>query len=216
MELMACIKMLRWIRENEPWPDVTRVQIITDATYITDNVAFRAPAWKKNQWRNHHGEPKANDDLWDSLLKLRAKTRTRVDFVYHRGKTSEITKRVDKAAKAAARRGGFDSDTGYRPGGVSRSTVKGRAPAQRYPADGQIVVIRPYVKKVMHRGELRISFNVFDEATQTYAHKFFAFAEKNLGAELHLGNGHRVRFNRDPNYPVIMERVEAVLLPKPS
>jgi len=204
------------VRGNEPWPDVTRVQIVTDALYVAENVAFRAPSWKKNRWRNRYGEPKANDDLWNSLLKLRPKTRTRVDVVWHKGKTSDITKRVDKAAKAAALRAGSDVDVGYRPGGVSRSMVKDRAPAQRYPADGQVIVIRPYVKKVMHQRELRISFNVFDEATGTYEHKFFAFAEENLGAELHLGNGHRVRFSRDLNYPIIAERIETVSLPKPA
>ncbi len=215
MELMACVKALSWIRENGPWADVTRVQIITDSIYVSENVTFRARAWKKNQWRNRHGEPKANHDLWDTLLKLRPKVGVRVDFGYHKGKTSEITNRVHKAAQEAAVRGGFDVDVGYRPGGVSRSMVEGRAPALRYPADGQMIVVRPYVKKVMYRGELRISFNVFDEAEQTYEGKFFAFAEKDLGAELHLGNGHRVRFNHDLNYPVITERVEAVLLPKP-
>lgn len=216
MELMACIKALEWIRRNEPWPDVTRVQIVTDSLYVAENVTFRASTWKKNDWRNRHGEPRANDDLWNALLKLWPKTRTRVDFVWHRGKTSEITKRADKAAKAAALRAGFDVDVGYRPGGVSRSMVKDRAPAQRYPADGQIAVIRPCVKKVMHQGELRISFNIFAETTSTYEHKFFAFADKNLGAELHRGNGHRVRFNCDPNYPVITERIEPISLPKPG
>lgn len=215
MELMACIKALLWIRESEPWPDVTRVQIITDSLYVAENVAFRAPSWKKNRWRNRYGEPKANEDLWNTLLKLRPKTRTRVDFVWRRGKSSEITKRVDKAAKAAALRAGFDADVGYRPGRVSRSMVKDRAPAQRYPADGQIIVIRPYVKKVMHQGELRVSFNIFDEATQRYAGKFFAYAQGNLGAELRTGNGHRVRLNHNPNYPEFLERVEAVSLPGP-
>ena len=33
MELMACIKALRWVRDNQPWSDVTRVQIVTDSTY---------------------------------------------------------------------------------------------------------------------------------------------------------------------------------------
>jgi len=214
MELMACIRALEWVRANEPWPDVTRVQIVTDAQYVSDNVSYRAPFWKKNRWRNRHGEPKANDDLWNTLLKLRAKTRARTDFIWLKGKSSEISKQVDKAAKSAARRGGFDVDSGYRPGGVSRSMVKDRAPAQRYPASGQTVVIRPYVKKVMYRGELCISFNVFDESTQTYSGKFFGFSEKNLGAELHLGNGHRVRLNNNPNYPVIMERIEPIVLPK--
>jgi hypothetical protein len=93
--------------------------------------------------------------------------------------------------------------------------VKDRAVAERFPASGQVVVIRPYVKKIMHQGVHRISFNIFDEVSQTYVGKYFAFAEKDLGAELHMGNGHKVRFNLDPNYPAIVERTETVSLPKP-
>jgi len=214
MELMACVKSLKWVRENMPWDDVARVLIITDSTYVTENVD-RAAEWKKKGWRNRYGQPMANDDLWDDLLKARAKTGIRVDFVWEPGKKSVIAKQVDKIAKAAAQRGGIDVDRGYRPGGVSRSMVRGGEAAQPFPASGQIMVVRPYVKKVRFRSEYRISFNIFDETAQTYADKFFAFAGPLLTAELHMGNGHRVRFNSDPKYPQIVERIEGVALPKP-
>ena len=139
----------------------------------------------------------------------------RVDFVWQRGKKSPIAKQADEAAKAAALRGGLDVDRGYRPGGVTRSMVRDYSAAQPYSSNGQVAVIRPYVKKIMVNGEHRISFNIFDDATQTYASKFFAFATPLLATELHLGNGHRVRFNADPHYPQILERIEAVTLPKP-
>jgi ribonuclease HI len=214
MELMACVKSLEWVRGHRPWPDVERVQIVTDSTYITDNVNHRAPGWKKNKWRNRYGQPMANDDLWDELLKARGKVGVRVDFVWQPGKRSLIANQADKAAKSAAKRGGLDRDAGYRPGGVSRSMVKDHSSPQRFPSEGQIIVLRPYVKKIMHDGEHRISFNVFDEGKQNYDGKFFAFAEKGLAAELHMGNGHRVRFNSDRNYPQIIERIEAVSLPR--
>jgi ribonuclease HI len=215
MELMACIKALDWIRGHRPWANVQRVQVVTDSIYITNNVCYNAPNWKKDNWCNRHGQPMANDDLWDELLKARSKAGIRVDFLWQAGKTSQIAREVDKAAKAAAKRGGLDVDTGYRPGGVSRSMVKDRAVAERFPASGQVIVIRPYVKKIMHKGVHRISFNTFNKESQTYTGKFFAFAEKDLGAELHMGNGHRVRFNVDPNHPRILERIEAVSLPSP-
>ena len=71
-----------------------------------------------------------------------------------------------------------------------------------------------YYKKMMQGGENRISFNIFDEALQIYADKFYAFAVPVLSSELHRGNGHRVRFNSDPKYPQFVERIEAVH-PKP-
>src|ERR1700691_6182777 len=213
MELMACIKALRWVRENQPWSDGTRVQIVTDSTYITDNVSYRARGWKKNKWRNRFGKPMANDDLWNELLAVHTKTGVRVDFVWQPGKKSVTGKIVDRTAKAAAQRGGIDVDRGYRPGAVGRSLVK-EGVAQPYPAKGQSEVIRPYAKKLMFRGENRISFNIFVESTQTYEAKFYAFATPAMAMELHRWHGYRVRFNVDPNYPQILERIEEVLLPK--
>jgi hypothetical protein len=61
----------------------------------------------------------------------------------------------------------------------------------------------------------RLSFNVFDETTRTYSGKFFAYADAALSLELHRGNGYRVRFNSDPKFPQILERIEDVVLPKP-
>lgn len=217
MELMACLESLKWVCRNAPWEGVTRVQVVTDSQYITENVP-RAPGWKKRDWRNLSGEPKFNDDLWNKLLKLRQKANRagiRIDFIWEKGKKTAIGKLVDAAAKTAAKRGGIDEDIGYKPGSVSRSMVVGGT-AQRFPATGQTVVIRPYAKKVMHGGENRIGFNIFAEALQTYEGKFYAFAGPVLSAELHRGNGHRVRFNSDPNYPQLVERIEAVELPPPS
>jgi ribonuclease HI len=215
MELMACVEALRWVVESGPWRDAARVLIITDSQYITENV-IRAQGWKKMGWRNVHGEWKFNSDLWDKLLKLRtkgARSGIRIDFVWQKGKKTELGKRVDRSAKTAAQRGGIDVDTGYKPGSVSRSMVKGGS-AERFPAAGQILVVRPYAKKVMHKRDNRISFNIFDEVTQAYANKYFAFADPMLSVELHRGNGHRVRFNSDPKFPQFLERIEPVVLPK--
>lgn len=214
MELMACVEGLKWVRKNSyAWEGVTCVLVVTDSKYVKENIG-RAPYWKKNRWRNLHRQPIANHDLWDDLLKARGKAGIRVDFVWQQGKQTDIGKWVDKLAKAAAMRGGIDMDREYKPGSVSRSMVKGGV-ALPYPANGQIDVIRPYAKKIMFRGENRISFNCYDESAQTYHSKFYAFADVLLSAELHKGNGHRVEFNREPKYPQIMRRVEGVQLPPP-
>ena len=79
MELLACICVLKWIRENGPWDSVSRVQIFTDSQYVKDNL-FRAREWKKSDWRNQHGEPRENSDLWNQLLSPHAKARITVHF----------------------------------------------------------------------------------------------------------------------------------------
>ena len=75
-------------------------------------------------------------------------------------------------------------------------------------------MIRPYAKKVMFRGENRISFNIFVEGAQTYEAKFYAFATPAMSTDLHRWHGYRVRFNTDLNYPQILECLEEVPLPK--
>jgi ribonuclease HI len=66
MELLACIKALRWIRTNSPWQGVSHVEILTDSRYVKDNI-IRAPNWRKNGWRNQFGEPIENRDLWKEV-----------------------------------------------------------------------------------------------------------------------------------------------------
>lgn len=210
MELLACIRALQWVRENAPWDGVARVQLFTDSQSVKDNF-FRAREWKKNDWRNRHGEPRENPDLWNQLLSAHTKTGIAVHFEWTPGKRTTILKRVDKAAKAAADRGGVEVDRGFKPGTVSRSMVKGAA--MRFPARGKSTVIRPYRKNLMGRGEEKIRFDVFSEDTQTYVDSCYAFASPALAAELHRQHGYRVLFNDNPRYPQILELLEEVQIP---
>jgi hypothetical protein len=148
------------------------------------------------------------------LLKARTKAGIRVDFVWEPGKTTEIGNRVDKLSKRAAKRGGMDRDTGYKPGAACRSMVKVGV-ALPYPAAGQVAVIRPYAKKPVLKTEERISFNIFDESKQTYESKFYAFTTPMLAYDLHRWHGYRVRFNDNPKYPRILECIEEVAVPTP-
>jgi ribonuclease HI len=213
MELMPCIEALKWVRLRQPWPDVTRVQIITDSTYVTNGLPYAA-YWKRNKWRNQHGQPIFNSDLWQALLTARVKAGLRVDFVYQKGKKTAEGKLIDAAAKAAAQRGGIDKDSGYMPGAFRRSMVKGGV-ALPYPATGQVAVVRPYAKKPVLKGEERISFNVFDELAQTYESKFYAFSTPMIAFELHSWRGWRVQLNAELNFPRIVAVIEEVALPKP-
>jgi ribonuclease HI len=211
MELLACICALQWVRDSGPWAEVTRVQLFTDSKYVHENL-YRANEWKKNHGRNRHGEPKENMDLWKQLLAAQTKTGIPVHFEWTLGKKSPILKSVDKAAKAAAAHPMTDDDHGYRPGTIARSMVKGAA--GRFPAAGQIAAIRPYRKALSVKGEEKIRFDTFCETTGEYRASFYAFATVELTSELHRGNGYRVRFNDNANYPQILEIIDVVDLPK--
>jgi len=71
-------------------------------------------------------------------------------------------------------------------------------------------------KKLRKKREERISFNVFDELTQSYTGKFFAYTEPSLATALHRGNGYRVRFNSVPQFPQILEKLEDSEFAKPQ
>lgn len=208
MELLACIRALEWVRANKPWAGVSRVQIITDSQYITKYINL-AHTWKKNGWRNQHGEPRENWDLWNQLLSALSKAGIRVTFHWAPGKTTPLLKAVDKAAKRAAKRGGPEVDRGFRPGIVARSMVEGAA--SRFPARGQTATIRIYRKDVMAKGENKVRFDVF--VGQAYVESCYAYATPEIAAALHRQHGYEVRFNDNPNYPQIIEILAEVSLP---
>jgi ribonuclease HI len=211
MELIACIKALEWIRADKPWPGVSRVQIISDSGYVVNDLP-RADQWKKDDWRNLHGEAKQNSDLWKQLLSARAKAGMRVDFVFQLGKSSSILKRVDAAAKAARDRGGPDSDFGFKGGKVSPSKVNGAA--KIFPAEGQTAVIYVYRKSPSLKGENRIRFHVWLEDRQEFASSYYASANDLITADLHRQHAYRVRFNSNRRNPIIEENIGEVFLPK--
>lgn len=212
MELLACIKALQWIRRNAPWPGVSRVQVITDSLYVKENIA-RSRSWKKNGWSNQYGEPKENWDLWKQFLSAQQKAGIRVSFEWTAGKRSPILKRVDKAAKAAAKRGGTDIDRGYSGGQVARSMVKGAA--TRFAAAGQTAIVRIYRKNLMAKGENKVRFDVVADGWLSYAASCYAYASPEISSQLHRQHVYRLRFSANPNYPEIVELVEEVNLPAP-
>jgi ribonuclease HI len=216
MELTACIKALRWVRQNAPWPGITRVQIITDSTYVKANIS-RAVGWRRNGWRNQQDEPKANVALWKEFLSVYSKLGVVVTIEQTKGKKDKNLKAVDEASKAAARRGGVNVDRGHRRGKIVRSAVEGGV-ATRLEANGQELVIRPYAKKVMERaqGENKLKFDVFCELQQAYVGKRFAFTSPELAFELHCHHGYRVRCNHNPLYPRITHLLEEVQVPPPK
>jgi ribonuclease HI len=212
VELLACIHSVRWVCEFGPWPNVARVQIVTDSMYVK-NGAISAREWRREGGKNRHGEPMENWDLWKELLRTQTQARIRVDFVWMHDKDSPILLKVHRDAKAAAKRGGTNIDSGYNPGWITRSMLKGSA--ARFRAAGQSAMVRPYRKKKMKNGEWKIRFDVISEDGQGYAESCYAYASSELTlAKLHSQNGYRVRFNDNPKHPQIVELLEKVELPK--
>lgn len=103
MELRACVFAHAWVLERGENLGIQHVQIVTDSRYVFDNYQ-RAVGWSAHGWRNVHGRPLENIDLWKELLRLRRKLgfRLRLEVKLIAGKSTPITKVVDKDAKGAA------------------------------------------------------------------------------------------------------------------
>jgi ribonuclease HI len=210
MELVACIKAVEWIRANKPWAGVTRAQIITDSKYVRENLG-RVRYWLSYGGRNLDGEAKQNLDLWKELMRELSKVGMRVDFLWEPGKTSAVTKTVDRAAKAAAKRGWRRTDTGFRTGKISRSKVK--AAATRFAANGQIATIHVYRKTAVQQDN-QIRFDLIDISTGQFTGSHYAYANDSLALELHRQHSYEVTFNTDPRRPVIESIVREIVTPK--
>ncbi len=212
MELSAVIAAMEWVCQSHP--TVSRVQIFSDSKYVIDGVP-RAPYWQKNKWRNLHGRPMEHPDLWKEFLALRSKvskTGVRLDFGLVKGKSDPLLKKVDKAAKQAAK-AGMATDRGYRTGKIGRPKSKGGA-AVMFPAGGQVLVIRSYGSKLVGKtDENKVTFEIYNEETNEVGAKYFAYAAPEVGTEVHRQRIFRVQMNGNPKYPQILSVLDEIPLP---
>ena len=209
MELLACIRALEWVRENRERLKVQRVLIITDATYV-HKYHHHAQNWRRSDWRTSDGRPVENPDLWKDLLSAQSKVGVRTEIHWTEGKSTDILKEVDRAAKQAARRPS-ETDWGFRPGKVARSKVGVKGASVLFPASGQESVICVYRKTSVGKTDHKIFFHAYSEDRRELTGKFRAYAKAAEDGELHRAHHYRVRFNNKPNYPIIESVLEEFL-----
>jgi ribonuclease HI len=207
MELRACVFAHEWIWEQGESLDVQHVQIITDSKYVFDNY-HRAIGWSANGWRNLHGRPLENVDLWKELLRVRRKLGfgIRVEVKLIAGKSTPITKVVDNDAKAAAALP-TEVDRGFRTGKIGRAKNNSGKAAKLFPAVGQEITIRVYQTLCVRREEQKVKFELYSAQAKDFIEKFVAYTDPHIGNELHRQHTYVVRMNDIPEYPRILEIV---------
>ena len=210
MELQACVFAHEWIFDQGENLSVQHVQIVTDSKYVFDNY-HRSAGWSTNAWRNIHGRPLENVDLWKDLLRVRRKLgfRIRVEVKLIAGKSSPITKMVDREAKAAAALA-TEVDRGFRSGKIGRAKGNTGKAGQLFPAAGQEITIRIYQTMTIRREEQKVKFQLYSEQAKDFIEKFVAYADAALGNELHRQHSYVVRMNDIAAYPRILEIVGEV------
>lgn len=207
MELRACLFAHEWILGQGERLGVQHVQIVTDSKYVYENYN-RSIGWSRNGWRNFHERPVENPDLWKDLLRTRRKLgfRLRIELKLIAGKSTPVTKAVDRDAKAAS---ALPSrvDRGFQPGKIGRSKNNTGKAARMYPAVGEELVVRIYQTFV--RGNVqKVKFQAFSEEKKDFFDKYFAYAVHAIGNALHRQHVYRVRMNAVSQYPHILEILE--------
>jgi ribonuclease HI len=208
MELRACLFAHEWIFAQGESLEVQHVQIVTDSKYVFENYN-RCISWSRNGWRNLHESPVENIDLWKQLLRVRRKIgfRFRVEMKLIAGKSTPITKQVDRDAKAAARKPAR-RDSGFRTGKVGKSINNPGKAAVIFPAAGGEVEIRVYHTLFVNRHTQKIKFQTYSPTKLDFFEKYFAYAEPVIGNSLHRQHVYRVRMNNLPKNPRIEEILE--------
>ena len=95
MELMAPIKALQEIKENE------QIEIYTDSQYVKLGITDWVHKWIKNDWQTSKKEPVKNKDLWVQLYELN--NLCDVKWIWVKAHAGDVlNEEVDLLAKQAA------------------------------------------------------------------------------------------------------------------
>jgi len=213
MELLACIFAQEWILEEIEYlvaKEVQYVQIVTDSKYVYENYN-RSIGWSKNGWRNFQERPLDNTDLWKDLLRTRKKLggRVRVEVKLIAGKSSPITKSVDREAKIAAANP-TKPDHGFQAGKIGRSKNNTGRAAKMFASAGGKLLIRIYKTERVRKNIQKIRFQTFSEERQDFFEKYFAYSDDTIGNMLHRQHKYLVQMNSLPKYPCIEEICEEI------
>jgi hypothetical protein len=74
-----------------------------------------------------------------------------------------------------------------------------------FDASGQMATIHVYRSQTIRKEHHRIFFDVFDPARGEFTRKCRAYVVETLKGDLHRHHCYQVRFNAEPQYPVIVE-----------
>ena len=76
MELMAPIKALQGIKEQQP------IEIYTDSQYVRLGITDWVHKWMKNNWQTSKKEPVKNKELWIQLYDLNKSHLLKLKFLW--------------------------------------------------------------------------------------------------------------------------------------
>ncbi len=104
MELYAVIQALKHVESSVNFHEISRIIILTDSQYVSDNYSNAIFNWPKNKWFLKNGAPVLNADLWKELVKVSFRIKCRVEIKWVKGHAKNTdNKAVDKIARQSAK-----------------------------------------------------------------------------------------------------------------
>jgi hypothetical protein len=161
---------------------------------------------------NYAGRLIENPDLWKIFLSTRSKIKAIVSIEWKRGKSNEISNRVHRLAKDAAKGEGRIVDDGFRESDVSRTELPGD-PATLFHACGQEESVRIYRKALVGRGtraKYKIFFDLLSADGTCLTAKHFAYTSIQIETILHRHHTYRVKFDDNSGHPNIESVIEEI------
>ena len=206
MELMACIEAFKFISITEL--NSTRIIIYSDSQYVVSG-QYNVLRWR-GSWTKQDGSDVRNIDLWKKFLTERGKLKENVQLKYIKGKSTPLTKEVDKLAKSVARKPLY-KDSGFIPGKVGTSIAKDRSQPQFITSTKERLFVHIYRKQNLSKDKDIISFDLFSEVEEDFVYRYNAVAKKTTSYKLHRGHYYRLGIVYEDGKPLvdIFEEVEA-------
>jgi ribonuclease HI len=205
MELQAAIEALAALASKRAPVSAStykKIVIWTDSIYLVDGFNSARFTWPSTGWTTQDGNPVANAQQWQQLVKLASRTGKRVDITWVEGhKHSKHNKAADKLAKKSAK------DRGQRPVSVTKVRRKKspksveRGSVGMHGQQATIHVINDAYLPVQRCNQY--TYEVMSRKSEYFQNVDVIFSD----AEIYLSAGHtyRVRFNSDIRAPRIVK-----------
>ncbi len=209
MEIRALIKALEYVKEkseNLKARGISNIEVQSDSEYAV-KCYNSVEQWRTNKWKSATGTPIQNTDLLKKLITLKTSVRFSHRVCQVLGKSTVITKMVDKLAKAAAKRVLLKTDEGYIKAKISRTSVKGAT--QPFDASGEELVVRIFEHKRLSRRNDSMYKVKFEICTPSGIEKYYAYTSSEIDQLLDRWHYYKTKFNDDPRNPY-MEAIEEV------
>jgi ribonuclease HI len=204
-ELEACVQALRAVTKRRPFIDPTpfrRIVIRTDSKYVVENYNRALYEWQSNKWMTRDGNPVANAQQWEELIKLIFRAGKRVEICWVKGhRKSAHNKTADKLAKDSAtqRSGKRLSIVKVRRKKTDRSVEPGSV-AMR----GQRTTIRIITDEFLRTQRMnKYKYEVMSARSEFRGRVDVIYSEP--GIHLSAGHTYYVQVSADPNRPRVVK-----------